>query len=222
MEFAECNQHAKCRDFLHDIVNSSLTHESFFIYGMEYLPEDHPIDLDVCRLGLKFPSEKMKDLFVKNLPILFKLESDGKLSISSVYDTNNPTYLIVEGDKYWQHSSLAISMYSFFLRLLCYDVSAETFQDLFTQVSLEDGEDSRYIAKITLNKAIEVYSRLPDLIMEVFNGWEKEINQSHVFHDYSGIVSLFADPKHHYIPIPITQNLHYQELVKRGLINASV
>jgi len=218
-EYSECNPLAKCRDYLHDIVNANLTKGTFSIYGMSYSAQKFPIDLDVTRFGLKFPSEADKKTFLENFQELISIETSNDLLASKIMETDKPLYLIVEGDAFWMTNTVLLNLYTYLLRVLCYKNNGPTMLE-----SLENSgatNESNYLQCIGRDRLEKILTQLGSFKTDTFCGYSEEMGTRDL-HDFSGIVSFFGKPQNYQCKYSVAQcssnNAHYKYFKDQGLL----
>lgn len=196
--YCEQNPPCKCRDYLHDIVNSNLTGKPFNIYGMEYDAKEFPIDLNVTRYLLRFPSAEKQTYFETNFKHLLEIEKKAGVAYSTFTIVNNRE-IILTGDKFWISNSLLISLYSYFCRCMCY-------KDMV--LTGKDQEYDYYLSKTKhYAKALENVSVLKT---KDFHGWPSDSDK---IHDYSGVLTFLC-------PTWTNKSINtcYKELKERGVV----
>lgn len=198
--YCEQNPPCKCRDYLHDIVNSNLTGKPFAIYGMVYDVKEFPIDLNVTRYLLRFPSKEKQKYFCDNFNYLLEIEQKAEIPFSILFEIDD-NQIVLTGDKFWISNSLLISLYSYLCRCMCYKDMILTGKDL---------EYEKYLRKDHNNytKALENISVLKT---KDFHGWSPTSDN---IHDYSGVLTFL---------VPgwisgIGENTSWKELKERGVV----
>jgi hypothetical protein len=198
--FQQITQFCMCRDFLHDIVHAQYTNGSVAIYGMSFVAQETPLNLDKIRMALSFPDKKSKEYFLTNIPFLSNVEKNASLSPTVFYEDEKTGKLILEGDSFWCSNSVLVSLYTFLHRLMCYE-----------KMQPKDGNDAKYLAnlQVPLDKILK---QLPSLGgTSSFHGWEKDASISRI-HNNSGVQSIFGKA-----PYFQKDSGLYQEYVARGV-----
>ena len=90
---------AKCRDFLGDCIFSRRYKKAVSIYGFNYDYTQKPFD--DCRFSLKFPSKETMTNFINNINYLHEREKQAGVKLTTIFNTNQPNTLVVEGSNYW-------------------------------------------------------------------------------------------------------------------------
>lgn len=209
--YDECHVPAKCRDYLHDIVNTNLTGFPTGIYGMSYTKEGNPeVDLDVTRYGLKFPDEKSAASFQENVPpIIHVIEKNAGLKLTTVSQVDKQ-YFVVEGDPFWVHSTLAVSLYTLLLRICAYEYKdPSNFREELKPVG---GNDAQYVGKIPAKAWEAILSDVKQFHTPTFCGWPAG-SSIDTIHDYSGVVSLLCGNPYK----DMSANEHYRMFQEKGL-----
>lgn len=109
---------AKCRDFLGDCIFSRRYKKAVSIYGFSYDYTQKPFD--DCRFSLKFPNKETMTNFINNINYLHEREKQAGVKLTTIFNTNQPNTLVVEGSNYWINSVWKISLYTFYLKLISY------------------------------------------------------------------------------------------------------
>ena len=110
----------KCRDFLGDFLWSKVNKSPVSIFGLEYDFSKNPYDEEVFRLSLEFPDNETKEIFLKNLNFLHEKEKKAEVSEFCLLETQDPLTLIIEANPIWQSTIWKTSLYSFYLKIMCY------------------------------------------------------------------------------------------------------
>lgn len=118
--YTELFSPVKCRDFLGDCIYSKHKKEEVCIYGFSFLFEETPFDEDKIKLSLTFPNTEAMENFKKNFFTQSLLEKQYKIAPSVWYETDHKETLVVEASKIWQSAIWKISLFTFYLKLLCY------------------------------------------------------------------------------------------------------
>lgn len=123
--FEEIHKRVKCREFLNDAVVDGLLQKTLpKIYNFEM---DELIDTDKTLLSFTFPREDLTRVLY-NLKLIKIVDEISGIYESTIYSTEpdidqgDDCTLIIVGSKDWISSPLAISIYSFFIRLCWYDL----------------------------------------------------------------------------------------------------
>ena len=162
----------KCRDFLGDVVWSKKTGQAVNIYGFNYDYKQAPFDNDMLRMSLTFPNEETKINFVKNFPFLGEKQIQSATSAPHFFLTNDPLSIIIEADPIWQSAQWKLSLFTYYLKLMCYpDVNKP-----------KDPED-KYAAILTP----EIESKL---LSQIHREEDFISSNIHEAHNYSGFVSI--------------------------------
>lgn len=204
-EWQEMTQPAKCRDYLHDIVNCCLNGSSFKLYGMGFDGKSTPISLDKFRMLLRFPNAEAFALFQQNISSLNALEEKNGIEKSVFYPVENlEDAIICEGDAFWLNNSVLISFYTFELRLMCYKDCVPF-----------SGQDKDYLAHLNATEYYKnIRNNLKSLLSNAFHGWNGE--DQYQVHDCSGLLSMFTKQ---YRPSSMYKNnTIFKDYVDRGLV----
>lgn len=144
-----------CRDFLGDALFAEEQGKQAKIYGFSWTPSKQKIDRDKTRLLLQFSSLEMKKAMEKNLSILHGVEKDNDFTLTTLTDSDKDSELLVEGDSNWQASVVLISLYSFLLKCLTYDI--KKVEDIVEKY--EDSNEAN-LAQNTLKKLPKILKNL--------------------------------------------------------------
>lgn len=172
----------KCRDFLGDCIWSKKTGNNVDIYGFCYYHENTPYDKDMLRLSLTFPQSKPEALknFFKNFEELDFLSTKERLSnaeYSKILLTEDPLTIIIEADPIWMSNTWKLSLFTFYLKLMCYEDT--------TQVETPE------------NEYLEVFTpEIEQKMLDNLNNMEENISSSmYETHNSTGFFSIIK--KHH-------------------------
>ncbi len=144
-----------CRDFLGDALFAEEQGKKAQIYGFSWTPSKQKIDRDKTRLLLQFSSPELEKAFKKNLSILHGVEKDNDFALTVLTDSDKELELLVEGDSRWQASVVLISLYSFLLKCLTYDI--KEVEDIVGKY--EDSNEAN-LAQNTLKKLPKILKNL--------------------------------------------------------------
>lgn len=184
-KYEEVSVPAKCRDFLGDCIYSRKTKQSVGIYGFHYNYQDKPYD--DCRFSLKFPDDASRANFVKNLSYLHEKEKQAGVRLSEIMETQHDNTVVIEGSNWWISTIWKVSLYTFYLKVMCYPSLA----------NLKSPENS-YITYLTPEKEAKMLSKVKT---------RKEFlpDSTGSAHNYMGFVSTI---KNDYPPVT-AQNHNY-------------
>jgi hypothetical protein len=119
-KYKELTVPSKCRDFLGDCIWSKKTKQEVNIYNFTYDYNKTPYNKDCLRLSMTFPNEKTKLTFTNNYPLIYGKEKQANTTFSNFQPTQDPLTIYIEADKAWQSCVWKISLYTFYLKLMCY------------------------------------------------------------------------------------------------------
>ena len=54
---------SECRDFMGDVVCAMHDNQTKEIYGFKYNPETHPLEVNQCIIGIRFPNAETRNTF---------------------------------------------------------------------------------------------------------------------------------------------------------------
>lgn len=162
----------KCRDFLGDFLWSKIANKPVSIYGFSYNFEDFPYDVDCFRMSLEFPDNETKEIFLKNLNFLHEKEKKAEVSEFCLLETQDPLTLVIEANPIWQSTVWKTSLYSFYLKIMCYPSLKEI-----------QSPENNYLFFLTEEKENILLSKVKT--KEYFHRDSYSFN-----HDYAGFVSL--------------------------------
>ena len=213
----QTHQYIKCRDFLHDAIRSHITGKPCPVYGFIYTKgTDPPIDMRRTRLLVtkagsseKKYKETMQEIKC-GLKIVNYFENIMEIKPSKLYKVSNsdkPTW-IFNGSGVWMKAPALISLYTFLIRLGYQKIDIDTYQDFIEKVAEKErknnvysNRDPKYLKTIG-DKLITVAENYKELFClkqgkagQSYDPIYTEDIKIHVYHDYSGILSL-CDGKH--------------------------
>jgi hypothetical protein len=113
-----------CRDFLGDTLDAIEKKRTNTIYGFTFNPKKQQIIQNQTKLVWKFPNEKTRKNFLANLPSLHAIESANKCrkTTARAVTIGKDLYIITTGSSFWLKSIFNISLYTFILKSLGYDL----------------------------------------------------------------------------------------------------
>jgi hypothetical protein len=200
-EFKPFMPSVKCRDFLNDVIQSKATGEDIEIYGLEIPYDENHLDKSVTRLLLQCPDLASRNKFVDNFE--FILEKEFKyfnVSPSELFEVKeNPNWLIIQADPYWQSATFLISLYTFLCRSSLYMERPDS--DWFELQRLR-GVDAGYMECLMKHSFDTVLPKLSEVGVEQSptpSGFPSTDRYDIDFvHDSGGILSLFQLFKNQY------------------------
>lgn len=141
-----------CKDFLHDIVYSTVNRMPIDIYKFRYNPfEDPPLNLEETTLILKFQDENFNK---KNEIVDFinKFEKKMKFNKSHFENCSENGCIVIYGDKRWMFAPPLISLYALLIRIGCSHKKSDSLTKTILKVVTEDIEvyhknDKDYLLK---------------------------------------------------------------------------
>jgi hypothetical protein len=173
--FTQLFQPVKCRDFLGDLIYSKKTGEPVHIYGFSYSYKKDPYDEDMLRMSLTFPNEETLQNFCNNARFLISKEEKADVATTFMnFLKKDPLTIVIEADPIWQSNSWKLSLFSYYLKLMCYP-----------DVTKPEQPESEYAQKLTKEIEEKLLSKLN--VMEEFPPEYPSISG---VHNYSGFVSI--------------------------------
>jgi hypothetical protein len=174
--YTQLFQPVKCRDFLGDLIYSKKSGLSICIYGFNYSYKTHPYDEDMLRLSLTFPNKETYLNFKGNYHIIEEKERKYGIKMSTYYKTQDELSIIIEADPIWQSNTWKLSLFSYYLKLMCYP-----------DVNKPEQPETQYAQKLTPEIETRLLSKLHVL--------EEPLQDSvSMAHNYSGFVSIIGSP----------------------------
>lgn len=124
----QCHDWVKCRDYLHDIVRTSLTGNKSQIYGMTFDKKKNP---EICldKILMLVSQNKIKSAYsfrskLNNaLKLINHYENMKGLELSKIEKVSSDTVngfkhvWLLTGPKFWLSAPYLVSLYTFFIRL---------------------------------------------------------------------------------------------------------
>lgn len=202
----------KCRDFLGDVILSSLTGHDFSIYGMSWKGSEDKVSMDKARFSLYFPNKEARVNFEKNLHFLHDIELKNGIALTEyTYIEGENSY--IEGASEWiNFSALSYSLYTLLLRVFCYKINSE---DWITEISNGNYSDSKYIKSFDKATLSAILDNLYLLNMPEWAGLSYTADGNSAVHHNSGIVSVCSTHSEVNIAV-VKRNKHYLILKEKG------
>jgi hypothetical protein len=172
-EYHQLFHPVKCRDFLGDCIWSKKTGNQANIYSFYYNYKEAPYDTDMLRMSLTFPTYEVLEYFKNNFIWITKKENDYKIKHNSHYFSTkgNPT-LIIEADPIWQSSTWKLSLFTYYLKLMCYE-----------DIKQLKNPESEYARLLT--------PKIEDKLLSKLHSDEEVIPSTiDIAHNFSGFVSI--------------------------------
>lgn len=166
---------AKCRDFLGDCIFSRRYKKAVSIYGFSYNYTQKPFD--DCRFSLKFPNKETMTNFINNINYLHEREKQAGVKLTTIFNTDKPNTLVVEGSNYWINSVWKISLYTFYLKLISY----KTINDV-------KAPENDYISRLTPEIEAAMLSKIKGRKLDHFPDFNT--NKVHNYHGFYSMIRL--------------------------------
>jgi hypothetical protein len=164
-----------CRDFLGDCIGSRKKKKIVNIYNFNYSFKNTPFDTKILRLSITFPDNNIQTTFMSKAKDL-NLFPGMKLYL---FSTNHKDTIILETDKIWQSNVWKISLFTFYLKLCCY----ENIKDLKEPEKSYYNQFTPDVEALLLSHIKTRKEPLPDSIHETHNwsGWVSIMrNKNHI------------------------------------------
>lgn len=205
----------KCRDFNTDVRSSTVEKTNFSIYGMSWDGKSETLDWDVVYLNLQFPNAAALNCFKKNLAKLHSIEEKNGVPPTQFVETENNCGVVM-GPKIWLLNSMSYSLYTFLLRIFCYELKQD---DWITEMAGLNHSDSKYVSNFPRKSLDAILNDLTQLKTDDWCGLSFGKDGTSAVHHNSGIVSIFS--RHSEInENTVRKNKHWQEMRNRGFATA--
>lgn len=198
-QLIQCHQFIKCRDFFNEVFVGLEENRDMEIYGFKWTKENPRPDCQNASLLMKLENEESLANMTKNQSILKDIEeflgwSTSYYELVSYPGVKKPIVWVC-GDKQWQRSSVAFSLYTFLLKCLTYKIKdKDNWMEEIAKIKGKYGEpapeaeyvkDTEYMNYLLQNMN-EVNARFT-----TYTGWKQQHSLSvYTLHDDSGFVSL--------------------------------
>lgn len=204
------NAHAfvMCRDFLGDVIAAISEKKTNYIYGFKFNGKNDTILQDKFRVVIRCPNAESKQNMLKNLPRLHEMEAlVGKITkttITQIEDGDNLNTVYVVGSKFWLKSVFNISLYTFMVKSLGYELADD--MDFFKAIGKTTYVGTDWAGNLKVRQTVEaeyatavgpqVMKLLPKLRklhkdLDTVHGYHKGANVSTI-HNSSGFRSLLS------------------------------
>jgi hypothetical protein len=197
----QCYPFLYCKEFLLDVVWSTLYERNTDLYGFFYNPKLMPLaDLSKTRILLRNKNDRNFDQnLVKSVLFLNLLEKELDFTKSKVHecaDFNNNLVVALDGDVKWMHAPPMLSLYALLLRIgMGFDDSMSPWDYL---EAVRDGNcnsicksDGRYLGKALPTIRGIVDSKCARFLPTMKENWPgPSIVREWDIHENLGIVSL--------------------------------
>jgi hypothetical protein len=213
----------KCRDFLIDTVYANHHPDllpSYSIYGFRYDVEKNPLDLGRTRFILEFPDVKYLENLKKNLHVLHQIEDANFLDRTQMFEADgHPNYLVIEGDKLWMQSCLAINIYTLLVKLCSYPLDTDDLPKFFAEQKNVEGvfgevpAEAQYVRRVGDKFfwfIMQNIATIVDLLEGGLVDGKEKFEGVSAIHNNSGIISA-----HRYIVLQSGALPKYYEQVKQ-------
>jgi hypothetical protein len=155
---------AICRDFLGDCLWGKATNNYVAIWRFQYDWKEKPYDTEVLRLSVTFPNKQVKKHFETNYSYLAKKEEIAKTTFTKCLKTQDPLIYVLEADKAWQSAVWKISLYTFYIKIMCY----ENMEQLARP-------EKDYVIYLKQNLELKMLERITDTYVE----WADRLDVNH-------------------------------------------
>ncbi len=189
----QCHPFIKCRDFLLDAMVGVEEGKDMGIYGFEFKKTDPRPDAENTSLLVSFPQGKLLKNFQDNFSILTDIEKAIGWSPTYPELVNYPgkeQIVWVSGDRRWQHCALALSLYTYLIKCLTYEIKdkAKWMEEIKAQPTNEGSYmDVAYMSWLLprLDKVIDKYT--------TFSGFQDQKGMDiGTIHNWTGFKSMMS------------------------------
>jgi len=201
----------QCRDFLSDVLFAEENKEVVSKYEFTYDPEKQQIDRDKMRLLITFEHPNDVENFLKNIPILHGIEESNGIPLSKFTFVKKNIFL-VEGSKMWQNTTFSLSLYTYLIKILGYEILDG--EHWFLKIKQQATNEGQYANQFIPQFEQILYLYLKKLFARpiTVDGFEDKFSYVSYIHDNGGVVSLFKNGA--YFFSSIKNNDYYQRLTK--------
>lgn len=208
--YTNAHDFVRCRDFLGDALVALRTKTKQAIYGFSFDGKKQSFITSQFMLLVRCPNQETLDNTLKNLYRLHEIESTiGKIKkteIKQIEDVDNKYTVLVTGSKFWYSSVFNVSLYTFLVKSLGYELDPEE-KDFMLAISnttyLRKNWDGTETERPTVEAeyatavGVKVMRVLPKLRnvnrnLTTLHGYKKGSPVTTI-HDSSGFKSLFTD-----------------------------
>lgn len=141
----------KCRDFFADILCSRFTNSNEKIYGFQW-DLSKPFDVDFTTLLIKFPNDQTQQNFINNFYILKGLSKQNNFFDPFFeYIKENARILYFNADRWFQDSTFGISLLTFILKCLSYELPAYASDEWIDEVMKHETNEAYYLKSTVKN-----------------------------------------------------------------------
>lgn len=141
----------KCRDFLGDCIWSKKTNKAVSIYSFNYSFDKNQYNQDTLQLSLTFPDDISLGHFLDNINYIETKEQELNIKTEGK-KTDDPLTIVIFADPIWLSNSWKLSLYTFYLKLMCYKTP-----DLATN------PENEYLSKFTPNIEKQMLDNLTNM-----------------------------------------------------------
>lgn len=202
--YEQCHEFVWCKDFLHDVVYSTINKQSFELYKFFYAPYVLPNpSLDKTRIMLTNSRDKKFSTKIPQvLDFINQIEDSLKMKKTSVRKCHNPPaqydksgVFLFEGSKRWINAPAMLSLYTLLLRVGFVHKKGQSFQQTILEVTAKkvtayQRRDSSWLkfSEPALNLILKQGDRR-FFKKEIEKNYPKEASIDYV-HNKMGIISL--------------------------------
>lgn len=201
----QCHQWVKCRDYLHDVIRSTLTDKDSNIYGFIFTKNDIKPDLNNIRLLVAQPEQptskwfELRRTLTRSLKYIHHFESiinEGYSKIEKVKGIEGTKHVwMFTGPKFWLSTPYFVSLYTFLIRLGTKNITKKiNTENIFEGLPDTLSHDDNYLKKIK-NYVLKLIEHRYDI--ENYKDGFAESYYTNLsissFHNYMGIVSLCSN-----------------------------
>lgn len=195
------HQWCKCREYFNEILMKNHHPEDFTfhaVYGMTYEYNKYPLDMNETCVAVKFPESATKELFLKNLPLIHKVEDINNVEHTTVETDieGRADVVILHGNKFWMQKCILFNIYTLLVKLCSlgaytrklstlnrYGNTFQYFPTELTYIKQLDGEENLVRILYNLQELLNVPTKYVD--------GSNQIRERYEVHGCSGIVCLW-------------------------------
>lgn len=231
--YLQINNWMKCREYFNEILMATWHPEEFSfteVYGAKYNAKENPLERSETLFAIKFPSAKSRDTFLKNMPVIHKLEEKYQLDLTQVERgiEGDSMIVIVHGSKFWIQKCILFNVYTMIMKMMALDIGFKSFKELDQECTnrnlyREYPSELGYVGTLGTDTFTKIINNLDELVQvptKYVDGTDY-LREPYTVHSFSGI-RYFAKNLQEVAPAHLTDPLRQMYYTFKSILAKKV
>lgn len=200
--YLQINNWMKCREYFNEILMATWHPEEFSfteVFGAKYNAKENPLERSETLFAIKFPSATSRDTFLKNVPVIHKLEEKYQLNPTQIEDKveGDSMIVIIHGSKFWLQKCILFNVYTMIMKMMALDIGFKSFKELDQECNnrslhREYPSELGYVRDLGTDTFTKIINNLDELVQvptKYVDGTDT-LREPYTVHSSSGILYL--------------------------------